>query len=87
MNELGEAFSVWKEHKAKKKKQNKISSTELLTKCGFDFESKNNGNHLIVYFCGRIADFWPSTGKYCVRGGRYKRGVKNLINDLKKENK
>lgn len=82
MSEIGEIFKILSDHKKEKKKSNKEYSTNFLIKCGFDFESKNNGDHLIISFMGKKADFWPSTGKYIIRGGQYRRGVRNLVRDL-----
>ena len=66
-----------------KRLNNLTKSTQLLSDRGFAFEAKNNGQHLIVKSGSRIADFWPTTGQYCIRGtAQYKRGVFNLIKDL-----
>lgn len=82
MSEIGDAFKAIKERNKLKKLSNMEYSTELLKSLGIEFESKNNGVHLIVSHNGLIADFWPSTGKYSLRDGRYKRGVKSLVSDL-----
>lgn len=59
------------------------TSPEVLTAHGVAFESKNGGAHLIVSHNGKVADLWPGTGKYQVRGtGKYRRGVFNLLHDL-----
>ena len=72
-----------KEHTKAKKLSNLEHSTQLLIDKGVEFESKNGGVHLIVSNNGIIADFWPSTGKFQIRGKGYSRGVKNLLNQLK----
>lgn len=52
----------------------------MLTRNGIEFEEKNGGVHLVVTHKGKVADFWPTTGRFCVRGtGQYKRGVRLLI--------
>ena len=82
MSDIGETFKALNEYQKQKRNNNKKSSKIILEKWGLNFESKNDGNHLIIKFMGKTADFWPSTGKYCIRGSKYKRGVKNLIQDL-----
>ena len=69
-----------------KRARNKACSTQILFNHGFSIEQKNKGLHLIVQKHGVVADFWPTTGQYCVRGvGIYKRGVFNLLNDVEHE--
>ena len=83
MSDLAETFRLMKEHTKQKKLSNIEYSTQLLIDKGVEFESKNGGVHLIVTHNGSIADFWPSTGKFQIRGKGYSRGVKNLLNQLK----
>lgn len=83
MSEIGEVFKIIKEEGKKKKSKNLVSSTQILADEGIQFESKNNGVHLVVNHNGKIADFWPSTGKFNIRGeAGYHRGVKNLLKKL-----
>ena len=83
MGDMGDDFKAWNEVRKAKKLNNMESSTEILDGRGIEFETKNGGTHLIVQHNGKVADFWPSTGKYNVRGSsKYKRGVYNLIGDL-----
>lgn len=83
MGDTGDDFKAWNEVKKAKKLNNMESSTEILEGRGIEFEAKNGGTHLIVQHNGKVADFWPSTGKYNVRGSsQYRRGVYNLIADL-----
>lgn len=66
-----------------KRASNRDYSADLLKKNGIEFETKNGGVHLIVTHNGKIADFWPGTGKFNIRGGfGYQRGVRNLIKSL-----
>lgn len=89
MSELGELFGLMREAGKDKREKNMTSSTQLLINRGVNFESNNYGNHLVVKESGMIIDFWPSTGKWIVRGsGKYKRGVfglLKLINSAAKE--
>lgn len=77
---------MWRAHKEESQKRrefNRNSSAQILRDKGIAFDEKNLGAHLIVKHDGKVADFWPGTGKYQVRGtGKYKRGVFNLLKDL-----
>ena len=84
MGDVGEAFKATKELRAadsrKRKQSNKSGSMEMLHANNIEFEEKNCGYHLVVKHSGKIADFWPSTGKFNIRGdSRYFRGVRLLI--------
>lgn len=84
MSEIGEIYAATKEHRAQQSKQRKRKNMNgsmiMLGKNGMSYESKNNGVHLIVSHNGRVADLWPSTGKFNIRGDkRYFRGVRLLI--------
>lgn len=74
------ASELRKEDGKRRKKNNAKSSANMLSMNGIGFESKNDGLHLIVKHNGRVADLWPSTGKFNIRGDkRYFRGVRLLI--------
>jgi len=84
MSEIGEIFAATKEQRkqeSKRRKRNNLSGTMvMLGKNGISYESKNDGVHLVVYHDGKVADLWPSTGKFNIRGdNRYFRGVRLLI--------
>lgn len=84
MSELGELFGAMREASKDKREQNTEKSTQLLVDRGVNFDSNNYGRHLVVKDSGLIIDFWPSTGKWTVRGsGKYRRGVFNLLKILK----
>ena len=78
-SEISEAYKFLKERSKAKKLSNIESSTLMLLDKGYDVEIKNNGVHLIVDWNDKTIDFWPSTGKWIVRGGKTSRGVKGLI--------
>lgn len=90
---MGDMGDIWRETKEarsevsrNKKEHNKKCSTELLKSNDFNIQSKNGGTHLVVSINDTTADFWPTTGKWNVRGeARYFRGVKRLISRLRKE--
>ena len=60
---------------------NRASSPEVLRRHGVEFETKNDGAHLIVTMGDMVVDFWPGTGKFITRGTSSKtgRGVFNLL--------
>lgn len=85
MSDVGEDYKMWHEVKKQKKTSNLKYSTENLTSLGINFESKNNGIHLVVKGKNNTYDFYPSTGSYSRRGSNcWLRGIKNLLNDLEK---
>ncbi|MDW6094020.1 hypothetical protein SBX64_15890 [Vibrio rhizosphaerae] len=74
------AAKLRKEDSKVKKRENQKSSATMLDSNGIKYESKNGGNHLIVHGLSIVADFWPSTGKFIIRGDkRHFRGVRLLI--------
>lgn len=82
-DEMIEMYRDLRSISQEKRKDNRESSAEILTRNGVAFRSRNNGAHLIITHLGKTADFWPGTGKYQVHGtGKYKRGVFNLLRDL-----
>lgn len=88
MSEIGEAFAATKEQRKndslKRKSNNTVGSEIMLKKNDIKFERKNGGVHLYIEHKGRKADFWPSTGKFNIRGdNRYFRGVRLLIKILR----
>lgn len=64
-----------------KKQANKKFSTELLVKEGIEFESRDNGLHLVIRTRKGNINFFPSTGLY--NGAIKGRGVYNLLKELK----
>tara|TARA_R110000850_G_scaffold29047_1_gene80460 strand:+ start:445 stop:720 length:276 start_codon:yes stop_codon:yes gene_type:complete len=85
MGDVGEDYKALKERSKQKKLSNIESSTLMLLEKGYDVDIKNNGVHLIVDWNDKTVDFWPSTGKWIVRGGKISRGVKGLIRELDKQ--
>ena len=79
MSDMGDIFKALKEDRKIKKSSNKESSTQILIDHGIEFESKNDGVHLIVTCGTGKIDFWPSTGKWTPRGERDGRGISKLI--------
>lgn len=84
MSEIGELYAATKEirkvESVKRKERNKHSSIKMLIDNNINFEEKNGGTHLVVKNNEYTADFWPTTGKFNIRGdNRYFRGVRLLI--------
>jgi hypothetical protein len=74
----------WADHKrdrADKRHKNQVASTKILADAGIEFESKDNGRHIIIRMPFRI-DFWPSTGLWKTSQSEG-RGVRELIKTIK----
>lgn len=84
MSDMGDDFRAWNAAKAAKRAKNRAESTSLLQKEGIEFESRNDGAHLIIHHAklGHI-NFWPGTGKFQTATGAG-RGVFKLIKLVKK---
>lgn len=85
MSDIGEHFAFMKERAREKRQSNTEFSTKLIQDSGVDFESKNNGAHLVIKAESAVIDFWPSTGLWIPRGGRKNRGVKKLLKFIKEK--
>jgi len=89
MSDSNEYYEFARIESQERRAKNRERSTDLLKQRAIEFVSKNNGTHLIVTNnhstdAARIFDFWPSTGKYKLRGdSNYKRGIFNLIKEIK----
>lgn len=79
MDDIGDYYRGKRQESQIKKADNQKSSTEILIEKNVTFESKNSGNHLIVAGKNGLIDFWPSTGKFIIRGGKSGRGIFNLV--------
>jgi hypothetical protein len=67
---MGDAHEIYdalkicnQQHRAEKRAE----SPKILKRKGIQFESKNNGAHLIVSGRSVVVDFWPGTGKWVAR--------------------
>ena len=81
MGDMGEFWNDVNVERKAKRASNLDYSTELLKENKINFISKNNGVHLIVE---NKYDFYPSTGLFINRENKKKkRGVKNLIKEIK----
>jgi len=85
MGDTGDDFRAWDADKKAKKAANKEWSTQCLIDNQINFETKNGGAHLIIKTDKKAIDYWPSTGKWIVRGGRTSRGVNGLVKFIKQQ--
>lgn len=82
MSEYG-TLKLWNALKQQKRALNKANSTKLLELAGINFESKNDGYHLVVQHKEGLIDFYPSTGLWKFRNkSESNRGVKKLLEYL-----
>lgn len=66
-----------------RRERNLEYGVDMLRKCGVAFTEHNNGYHLIVRHEGNVVDYWPSTGRWRMRGGPCKGGgIRNLLATL-----
>jgi len=83
MSEIGEIYSAMREEGRERRASNRETTPDVLRSHGVEFTTHNGGAHLIVTHHGKVADLWPGTGKYNVRGTKaYRRGVFRLLQDL-----
>ena len=81
MSEFAEDMKAYREYSRDKKERNLAYSTALLMENGIQFESRNDGLHLLIETAKGRVNFFPSTGLY--NGALSGRGVKNLLKELK----
>jgi hypothetical protein len=88
MSDMGDGYKFLKDQKKERNRLRLEYSIERLKEFDINFESKNGGFHFIIKKGMWVYDFYPSTGKYRIRGrhkvkcGRWKLGVDNLIKDM-----
>jgi hypothetical protein len=76
--------SILREQSIRKRQHNRESSPQVLDRYGVEYETRNDGIHLIVRGGegnGTIVDFWPGTGKWIARDATKSsgRGVFRMI--------
>lgn len=83
MSDMGEYWRdvkpAMQERSKERRKHNRDNSAALLLERGVEFETRNDGVHLIVKGRDCLIDFWPGTGKYITRNGKQGRGVHSLL--------
>lgn len=63
MGDMGDMYRDWDKLRKKQKDDNLIHAMNWLKDNQIDFESKNDGNHLIITINKKRIDFWPTTNK------------------------
>lgn len=81
MGIMRENYRAYDHYNRMKKQANKKFSTELLIREGIEFESRDNGLHLVIRTRKGNINFFPSTGLF--NGALKGRGVYNLLKELK----
>lgn len=89
MSEIGDMFKAAKEQRKRDSRERRAAnfqgSAAMLAENGLFYTTNNDGIHMIVTNGrGSTADFWPTTGKFNIRGQQeYHRGVRLLIKKLR----
>ena len=81
MSDIGEMFRGLREHHRVNRAANKVQGTQRLVDSGHAFDSKNEGQHLILTEYGTRIEYWPGTNLWR-EGGARNRGVQSLIDRL-----
>ena len=80
---LRAAKKIKKDDEHRKKVDLMDSALKKLKDRGIQFTVRNKGLHLIVRYNKKVADFWPTTGRFKVRDEwGYRFGVDLLIEKL-----
>jgi hypothetical protein len=75
----------WEQESKERRARNRQMSAQMLTAHRIDFESKNDGSHLVITLHDRIIDFWPGTGSFTDRKtNNTGRGARNLVRKIAK---
>lgn len=85
MGDMVETFRALDELRKETRRSDKEENLEVLKHFGVDWGSNNSNVHcIIVDDKGKaLADFWPSTNKFKMRGSRhYRHGTLALLKDL-----
>jgi hypothetical protein len=88
MGDVGDMYKFMNDQRKIRNRKRLQYSTDRLKEFGIDFESKNRGWHFVIKKSDDVYDFYPSTGKYRIRGkngakfGKWKFGVDSLIKDM-----
>lgn len=83
MGDMAEFYRDWDDIKRQRKEELRKQNMKDLATSGLAYEVKNNGFHFIIRINGiRVADFYPTTSKWSVRGGRKGYGFHNLIKSI-----
>lgn len=80
MGDMGDIFRAMRDDKKERHAKNYDENHALARALHLSFETKNGGEHLVFDFCGEVADFWPSSGKWFQRRQKkYGHGLRALV--------
>lgn len=87
MGDVGEAWKVTKDirkaYSVAKRLKNYEYAINVFKTNNISYLLKNGGYHLIVNHNKMVIDYWPTTGKFSIRGsGIYQRGINKLMKKL-----
>ena len=87
MGDVGEAWKdtkdIRKTYSLQKRVRNYKYAINIFETNNISYLLNNNGYHLIVNHNDMVIDYWPTTGKFSIRGsGIYHRGINNLMKQL-----
>lgn len=83
MGNMGDDFREMRARKKERHEINKERATAALIQAGIRFESKNDGEHLIIG--GGAYELWPSSTRWRARGERrIYLGVERLIKRIQR---
>lgn len=88
MGDMGEVWKATKDirkaYSAAKRLRNYEYAINTLRDNNISYLLKNDGYHLVINHNSNLIDYWPTTGKFSVRGsGSYHRGISKLMRKLK----
>jgi hypothetical protein len=80
-SEIGEMWRAVKKDRQARNQTRGETALIILKEKGVKFEKKNFGSHLIVEGKnGKLIDFWPTTGKFKLRGSKnYQGGIEKML--------
>lgn len=87
MGDTGEDWAAKKKESQARRAYSRKQSPKLLEGAGIQFDSKNEGGHLIVKGNNELIEFWPGTGKWLTKAGKKGRGVHKLMSYIKEGTK
>jgi hypothetical protein len=79
MSDVVETYKAMAAHSKQIRDERRTKAPAALTRRGIEFESKNEGAHLIVKGPHGLIDYWPGTGRWIDRSKGKGFGFRELI--------
>lgn len=79
MSEMGEYWNEEREAFKERRDLRLEEAPKALAAAGIEYVRRNYGAHFIIRHAGLVVDFWPSRGKWAVRGGRRGHRIQPLV--------